>query len=727
MTQVREGLRPLRPPWLSVGFVVSFAVLAGVFSLSVLAWLPTAVDLPAHVNQQAPLWLLGLFVALAAVSDVVYVPVRHGDAWEELTFVEVVIIWGVLILPPFPALATALVGFAIVALLLRRPAVKSLFNLGSYAISGAALMIAYLAIVGDAEQFSLRSVFALLVGAIVFTALNLFMLSLILLAAEEVPPRELLAEQWGMSLGMAVGSVGVATVALSIEQNDPALTPFAALPAVALWYAYRASAAHAQARERSRWLVQLGQTVATPGDPEVVIPRAADALRRVYAADEYSVVLRSGLRFGIDPGWQPPDVMPRQVLVLTDEQLPDHWNAGVAVRIDEQSGGGVLAIGSHRQQEWATRNLPWARSWSLPDTDKPALVALTAAVGSSVRAGQTLAALTAETAKLQAVVDHATDGICVVDDAGDVVLWSPAAAAITGVRDPHLAVETPDIVTRIVSVPADPMGVELEFDRSDGQSLALHVTRVNVVASDTSVLTIRDMTRERRAEKLKSDFIATISHELRTPITPIRGYADLLSRRWDRMSEEKRAGVLETIKERADHLTHLVDDLLVAARTSADTKLSVDMQRLDLVDVVREAVAGFTETDGRVSIADSPPLWVRADRTRASQVVSNLVGNAIKYTPVDSPIEVTFSQSEDAVEVIVRDHGPGIAVDEQERVFQRFYRIEDPMTMRTGGSGLGLHIARQLARAMGGDVRLISSPGEGSTFILQLQPQPQGD
>jgi signal transduction histidine kinase len=723
MTQVHEGLRPLRPSWLSVGFVVSFAVLAGVLSLSMLAWLPTIVGLPAHVNQQAPLWLLGLFVLLAAVSDVVYVPVRHGDAWEELTFVEVVIVWGVLILPPFPALATALAGFAIVALLLRRPAVKSLFNLGSYAISGAALMIAYLAIVGDAEQFSLRSVLGLLVGAFVFTALNLLMLSLILLAAEEVPPRELLAEQWGMSLGMAVGSVGVATVALSLEQNDPVLTPFAALPAVALWYAYRASAAHAQARERSHWLVQLGQTVATPGDPKVVIPRAADALRRVYGADEYSVVLRSGLRFGTDPDWRPPDVMPRQVLVLTDEQLPDHWNAGVAVRIDEQSGGGVLAIGSHRQQEWATRNLPWARNWSLEDTDKPALVALTAAVGSSVRAGQTLAALTAETAKLQAVVDHATDGICVIDADGEVVLWSPAAAAITGVRYPQLASGMPDIVRRIVSAPADPMGVELEFDRSDGQSLALHVTRVDVVASDTSVLTIRDMTRERRAEKLKSDFIASISHELRTPITPIRGYADLLSRRWDRMSAEKRIGVLETIKERADHLTHLVDDLLVAARTSSDMNLSVDMQRWDLVDIVRESVAGFTEADGRVTIADSPPMWVLTDRTRTLQVVSNLVGNAIKYTPASSPIEVMFSRSDETVEVAVRDHGQGIALDEQERVFQRFYRIEDPMTMRTGGSGLGLHIARQLAQAMGGDVRLISSPGDGSTFVLQLPPE----
>ncbi|MEZ5159182.1 MAG: ATP-binding protein [Candidatus Nanopelagicales bacterium] len=725
MTQVREGLRPLRPPWLSVGFVVSFATLAGVLSLSVLAWLPAVVELPAHVIDPPPAWLLALFVALAAVSDVVYVPVRHADAWEELTFVEVVIIWGVLILPPFAALSTALLGFALVALLLRRPAVKSLFNLGSYAISGAGLMITYLILVGDSEQFGLQSVLALLVGAVVFTTLNLFMLTLILLAAEGVPPRELLEEQWALSLGMAVGSVGVATVALSIEQSNPALTPFAALPVIALWYAYRASSAHAEGRERSHWLVELGQAVATPGEPKVVIPRAAEALRRVYAADEYAVVLASGQHFGADPSWVAPAVAPRQVRTLLDAELPDHWDAGVAIRLDDQSGGGVLAIGTHHQQEWATRYLPWARSWSIPETDEPALVALTAAVGSSVRAGQTLAALTAETAKLQAVVDHATDGICVVDQQDEVLLWSPAARRITGIDLPASGVspqiaDLPDIVQRIVAVPAEPEGVEVSFERSDGQQLDLQVTRVDVVASGTRVMTIRDMTRERRAERLKSDFIATISHELRTPITPIRGYADLLRRRWDRMSEEKRAGVLETIQERADHLTRLVDDLLVAARTTSDTKLSVDMQRMDLVDAVREAATGFPEVEGRLSIDVSEPLWVHADRTRVIQIISNLVGNAVKYTPADAPIEITFGTVDDGVEVSIRDHGAGIAADEQERVFERFYRIEDPMTMRTGGSGLGLHISRQLARAMGGDVRLNSSPGKGSTFVLQL-------
>ena len=333
-----------------------------------------------------------------------------------------------------------------------------------------------------------------------------------------------------------------------------------------------------------------------------------------------------------------------------------------------------------------------------------------------------MTALTAETAKLQAVVDHATDGIAVVDADGALLLWSPAAARITGVSAPT-GEALPEIVDRVVTVPSGPHGTELEYDRADGQSLSLHVTRVDVPGSAAaSVITIRDMTRERRAERMKADFIATVSHELRTPITPIRGYADLLRRRWDRMSEEKRAQVLDTIEERANHLTRLVDDLLIAARASTETTLTVEMTQIDVVDVVNEAARAFPELDGRVSIEESAPLMVYADRTRVAQIVGNLVGNALKYTPADTPIEISFAPG-DPIEVRVRDHGPGIAADEQERVFERFYRIEDPLTMRTGGSGLGLHISRELARAMGGDVRLISSPGEGSTFILQLRPE----
>ena len=252
MTQVREGLRPARPGWLSVNLVVSTVVLLAVACLVALSVLTARLPAPAQLVDPAPLWLIAVFFVLAALAEVIYVPVRHADSWEELAFVEVVVIWAVLVLSPLTAIVTCLLGFAFTAAIMRRPLVKSLFNLGAYAIAAVGLMITYYMLDSGADIFSVRSVLALVVAALLFAGLNLVLLSVILYAAGDVPPREFLQEQAGLSVGMAVGSVGVSTITLATLQYTPALTPFAALPAVALWYAYRASASHAEARERSR-------------------------------------------------------------------------------------------------------------------------------------------------------------------------------------------------------------------------------------------------------------------------------------------------------------------------------------------------------------------------------------------------------------------------------------------------------------------------------------------
>lgn len=719
MAQVGSDLRHHAPSWLSVRAVV---VLTGLTALAAVAFLALVVVPAGGDFAPTTWWQLALFFVIAVVSDVVYVPVRHADAWEELTFVEIVLIWGALLLvEPLELLAVALLGFLLAELLARRQAIKTVFNLASHAIASVGLLTTYLLLRGDSTMFGARSVLAMVLAALVFTGLNLLLLSFVLLAADDVPPREFLGEQWALSLGMALGSVGIATMGLAIEQNTPVLLPFAALPLLAMWYAYRASSSHAAARERSRWLIELGQAISSPAAIDTFVPQAADALRRVYGADDYAVVLAGGRRFGAGHDWAAVDLGDADAKRLEPGQMPRTWARGVAVRFEEQGGTGVLAVGAQIATMGALRT-PWSRSWEISETEMPTLVALTSAVSSAMRVGQSLSALTAETAKLQAVVDNATDGICVVDARGNVLLWSPAAQAITGITD--VAAPWPPILRSIIAVPADTVGHLLEFDRADEQTVTLHVTRVDVYGSAaTSVITIRDMTRERRAERLKSDFIATISHELRTPITPIRGYADLLKRRWDRMSLEKRESVLDTIAERADHLARLVDDLLMAARADTETALRVDTATIDVVAVANDAAKAFPEVDGRLRIAETSPLLVTADRTRVMQIIGNLVGNALKYTPAGSPIDIAFRAVDEWVEVSVTDHGGGIAENEQEKVFERFYRIEDPLTMRTGGSGLGLHISRQLARAMGGDVTLNSSPGHGCTFVLRLRTE----
>jgi signal transduction histidine kinase len=234
---------------------------------------------------------------------------------------------------------------------------------------------------------------------------------------------------------------------------------------------------------------------------------------------------------------------------------------------------------------------------------------------------------------------------------------------------------------------------------------------------------VSDLTREHRAERLKSDFIATVSHELRTPLTPIVGYVDLLRTRGDRMTPQKRRDVLDLMADRAAHMSRLVEDLLLASRVDGpqgDMTLNVHPGIHDLTTIVRQVVDDLGSPRLVTELPDGPAL-VGCDDGRALQVVANLVGNALKYSPEEAQVHVTLRLDGDHARVEVADHGRGIPADQLTKVFEKFHRVEDPMTMSTSGTGLGLFIARRLARAMGGDIAVTSTLNVGSVFTFVLR------
>jgi signal transduction histidine kinase len=248
------------------------------------------------------------------------------------------------------------------------------------------------------------------------------------------------------------------------------------------------------------------------------------------------------------------------------------------------------------------------------------------------------------------------------------------------------------------------------------------------------VVIVHDVTRERQVERLKADFIATVSHELRTPVTPIKGYADLLRRRGDAMTPERRNECLDVISDRCDHLVRLVEDLLLASRISAtdgSAAAQVSLGTGDLTALVRRASGDFGADGGRLRLAlPAEPVGVRCDPVRVIQVLTNLLGNALKYSAAGTPVDVQLTVSDELAQVEVTDVGRGIPADQLEQVFEKFHRVEDPMRMTTGGTGLGLYIARQLAGAMDGRLTCASTLGVGSTFTFSLKlssaalPQP---
>ncbi len=233
-----------------------------------------------------------------------------------------------------------------------------------------------------------------------------------------------------------------------------------------------------------------------------------------------------------------------------------------------------------------------------------------------------------------------------------------------------------------------------------------------------------------RLDEIMITFVANVSHELRTPLTCIKGYTETLlegaledpelTRRW-----------LSTIHTEAQRLERLIKDLLDLSMMEAE-QVELRYAPCDLVELVRHTVTVLTpraqehSMEIEMELPESAPEW-RADRDRISQVLLNLVDNAIKYSEPSRKVFVRLYVSAERATIEIQDQGSGIAPQELPRIFERFYRVDKARTSRFGGRGLGLSIAKHLVEAHGGELTASSEPGKGSTFTLTLPRQPDWD
>jgi two-component system OmpR family sensor kinase len=222
-------------------------------------------------------------------------------------------------------------------------------------------------------------------------------------------------------------------------------------------------------------------------------------------------------------------------------------------------------------------------------------------------------------------------------------------------------------------------------------------------------------------------FVADASHELRTPLTSIRGFAELY-RQGAVQSPEDVARILRRVEDEAARMGLLVDDLLLLARL--DQQRPLEQRPVDLLALATDAVQDARAVDpGRpvaVQVVGSPPGPVTGDEARLRQVVGNLVTNALNHTPPGTPVLVSVGGEPGWAVLAVTDRGPGLAPEDADRVFERFYRADASRTRAAGGTGLGLSIVAALVAAHGGRVDVESAPGRGATFRVRL-PQRQGD
>jgi signal transduction histidine kinase len=229
-----------------------------------------------------------------------------------------------------------------------------------------------------------------------------------------------------------------------------------------------------------------------------------------------------------------------------------------------------------------------------------------------------------------------------------------------------------------------------------------------------------------RLERLfhgRQRFLADVSHELRTPLTTIRGNVDLMRRMGEADPE-----ALDVVQDELQRMTRLVDDLLLLAR--ADTgSLPIQRKPVELDTVFLDIYRQVRSLDQPVDIVlrEVDQAYVLGDEDRLRQLILNLIDNAIKYTPPGGNVGLSLSKSNGIVEIEVTDTGVGISFEDLPRVFDRFYRVDKARSRNLGGSGLGLSIARWIAQAHGGDIRVESREGEGSKFTISLPILPDNE
>ena len=330
-----------------------------------------------------------------------------------------------------------------------------------------------------------------------------------------------------------------------------------------------------------------------------------------------------------------------------------------------------------------------------------------------------------------AILSNIADGIVAVDRDGKVVLWNTAAEQITGVPAQEALERTPsDVLQRDLESDREmPAGERFVSIRRGGDDIWLSLTeaimRDPAGAVAGRIFAFRDISAERVVEQMKSEFVSNVSRELRSPLTSIYGFAETLLRDDVLFGEEERTTFLGYIASEAGRLTAIVDRLLAVARLDSGD-LQVQLAPTDVSAVVSEVVSSAKQSlalSGHEFVLDLPaePLAVAADREKLRQIVTDLVDNAVKYSPEGGTVRVAARRRDDTVEVSVDDEGIGIPEAEQSRIFAKFYRAESAgRDLSSGGTGLGLFIAKELLAAMRGRIWVRSREGDGSSFVFSL-------
>jgi two-component system, OmpR family, phosphate regulon sensor histidine kinase PhoR len=330
--------------------------------------------------------------------------------------------------------------------------------------------------------------------------------------------------------------------------------------------------------------------------------------------------------------------------------------------------------------------------------------------------------------RLEMIVGAMTEGVVVLDREGRITLTNSSIGTILA-TDRDLIGKTllevfrrPDLENAVRSVIGAGRTEMIEIATPAGHVVEANVAPVANASGtvDSVVVVFHDLTNIKRTERMRRDFVANVSHEFKTPLTSIRGYAETLLS--GALSDRKiAADFVKTIERNAQHLESLVSDLLTLARI--ESEVPANPETVNVKSIVDEQISGrhavLAERNVQV-FNECPPSEVQADRGRLSTAISNLIDNAILYNRSGGEVRITGTAENGTFRLDITDTGEGIAADELPRIFERFYRVDKSRTRVSGGTGLGLSIVKHAIESQGGTIQVTSRIGSGSTFTIRL-------
>lgn len=347
-----------------------------------------------------------------------------------------------------------------------------------------------------------------------------------------------------------------------------------------------------------------------------------------------------------------------------------------------------------------------------------------------------LQAMTLETAQLFDIIfASSADGLILSTPDGTVSKCNPALTALLGKSENELKGVNVREVFDVESLTDAESGNGTDHSHpknvsvfcSNGLGLMMPIMHFAVPdehGSAKAFLTIVYIVQAQSVQQAQTEFVSTVSHELRTPLTSIKGFADTILRAGDRLDASQQRRYIGIIKDQADRLTRLVEDLLAVSRLES-RKMQLTIRALQLDDAVHRVCQNLADKSARHQVnikipPGLPPVWADADRLE--QILTNLIDNAIKYSPQGTTVTITaraLHQKPEMVEFSVVDQGAGISPDYLPQIFNKFSRHDNPLTRQTEGTGLGLYITKSLVLALDGHIEVSSTPGS-TTFTVQI-------